>query len=77
MMEVRPEFGSVLAPSLLPSVLCLKTTPNTSFNTVSFHHKHFRFIMPFTEYIFLFTEILSKRLTLKNHLMNLNGEKRA
>lgn len=52
MTEVRSDFGSMLAPSLLSSALSEHTTPNTKTNTVSFHHKHFRFIVAFIEYIF-------------------------
>lgn len=58
MLEVRAEFGSMLAPGFLSSVMSERTTPNTKTRTVSFQNKHFRFIVAFIEY----TSLLLRKL---------------
>lgn len=71
-LEVRAEFGSMLAPGLLSSVLSEHTDPNTKTSTVSFQHKHFRFIVAVIEYTSPSVE--KTCLTLRSLLANSNGE---
>lgn len=72
-LEVRADLGSMLAPGLLSPVLSERTAPNTKTNTMSFCHKHFRFIVAFIEYISPSVE--KTCLTSRNLLVNSSGKR--